>query len=65
MYNNFLKIISGEKVSSYSVFDLINTSVITYSASRMLINNIKHLNIQDEVKKHYGKVTAKLIPISS
>jgi predicted dehydrogenase len=56
MYKHFMQIIEGNKVSSYSVFDLINTSVVTFYASQMLINSIRNLNIEKEIEKYVRKV---------
>ena len=51
MYRNFLKIIEGKKQSDYTVSDLINTSVITYYSSKMLLEGIRNLSIEDEIVK--------------
>ncbi len=56
MYKNFLKIINGKKTSDYSVHDLINTSVVTYHASQMVVKNIRNKNIENEVDKYERKV---------
>jgi predicted dehydrogenase len=53
MYKNFLKIIDGKKRSDYTVFDLINTSVVTFYASEMLATGIKNMKIEDKID-HYS-----------
>jgi predicted dehydrogenase len=52
MYRNFLKIIEGKKQSEYTVFDLINTSVVTYYASKMLLQEIRNLSIEDKIDRY-------------
>jgi predicted dehydrogenase len=52
MYRNFLQIIEGREQSEYTVFELINTSVVTFYASKMLMEGIRYLSIEDEIEKY-------------
>ena len=54
MYENFLRIIERKKTSEYRLYDLIRTSLVTYYASEMLSNNIRNMNIENEVNKYLG-----------
>jgi predicted dehydrogenase len=49
MYRNFKKITKYQCKSEYTVVDLIRTSLITYYASEMLKNNVRNMNIENEV----------------
>jgi predicted dehydrogenase len=52
MYRNFLRIVEGEKQSDYTFYDLINTSVVTFYASKILMENVRNLSIEDEIDKY-------------
>ena len=56
MYKNFKKIIQNEKSSDYSVYDLINTSIVTFYASNMLKNVIRSMSIENEINKYLALV---------
>ena len=56
MYKNFLQIINEKQISDYSVHDLINTSVVTYYASQMVVKNIRNMNVEKDVDKYKSKV---------
>lgn len=53
MYRNFKQIIHGKRSSEYTVTDLINTSLVTYTASKMLREGIRTLSIDENVKRYH------------
>jgi len=56
MYKNFKNIIKNNNQSQYKAVDLINTSVVTYYASKMLVDKIKNLNIEKEIDKFHSMI---------
>jgi predicted dehydrogenase len=56
MYNNFLKIIEDKEVTKYSSTDLINTAIVTYYASEMVVNNVRTMNIGTMIDKFRSKL---------
>jgi predicted dehydrogenase len=56
MYKNFLQLIERKKISDYSVFDLIRTSVVTFYASEMVLNGIRNMNIENEIDNYCRRI---------
>lgn len=59
MYKNFNKIIHKKSSSTYTVFDLIKTSLVTYYASYMLTNNIRNIQIENDLNKYFDQVKSQ------
>jgi len=49
MYKSFHQIIRNRKSSEYSAYDLINTSIVTYYASKMLLGKERNMHIESEI----------------
>jgi predicted dehydrogenase len=56
MYKNFRQIIEKKKTSCYPVHDLINTSVVTYYASRMLQEGTRNKSVENEIHAFYNMI---------
>ncbi len=59
MYRNFAQIIDGNSSSEYTVTDLINASVVTYTASKMIREGIRTMRIEETLRR-YHEGTSKI-----
>ena len=56
MYRNFEKIVQHHRPSEYSVYDLINTSLVTYHASQMVAQSIRNMKIENYIDQYQKMV---------
>jgi len=56
MYRKFKRIVKGTATSDYTVHDLINTSVVTFHASKLLREGKRSLDIEEHIDKFRKRV---------
>jgi len=54
MYGDFSRIVNGQMRPEYPVTDLINTSVVTYYASKILREGTRSVNIGEVIDKYHS-----------